>query len=62
MQLSDENISKFQMLHKKHFGDEIGKDVAYEKGIRLVRLMEIVLKSDIKKRSAYDTLATIMKN
>lgn len=52
MQLEDEHIAEFQMLYQKHFGKDIGKDEALEKGLRLVRLIEIVLKHEAKKRSA----------
>lgn len=44
MVLSDKNISDFQELYRKHFGKEIGKQEAYEKGIKLVRLMALVYK------------------
>lgn len=52
MRLEDEHISEFQTLYRKHFGKDIGKDEALEKGLRLVRLMEIVLKHEAKKRLA----------
>lgn len=52
MQLTDEDITEFQMLYQKHFGVDISKDAALEKGIRLVRLMEITLKHEAKKRFA----------
>ena len=42
MNLTDENILEFQMLYKKHFGKEISKEEAYEKGIKLLRLMSLV--------------------
>lgn len=42
--LTDEQIKKFQVLYKNRFGREIGKDEAYEKGINLVRLVEVVYK------------------
>lgn len=40
--LSDEQITKFQMLYKKRFGKEISREEAYEKGIKLMRLVEII--------------------
>ncbi len=52
MTLSDENIAAFQTLYLKKFGVEITKAEAMEKGIRLVRLMEIVLKHRAKKSEA----------
>ena len=48
MQLSDRQTEKFRLLYKKHFGIEISKKEAYEKGIKLVQLMKIVYKP-IKK-------------
>ena len=49
MQLTDEKIAEFQVLYKQHFGIEISKAEALEKGIRLIRLLEIVLKHESKK-------------
>ena len=45
MQLTDEHIAEFQMLYRKHFGKDISKDEALEKGLRLVRLIEVVARS-----------------
>ena len=42
MNLTDEHISEFQMLYKKHFGTEITKEQALERGLRLIRLVEAV--------------------
>ena len=42
--LSDEQIKKFQMLYKKHFGKEISREEAYEKGAKLIRLVELIYK------------------
>lgn len=44
MVISDENISKFQALYKSEFGMEISREDAYEKGMKLLRLMSIVYK------------------
>lgn len=44
MQLTDDHIAEFQMLYKKNFGVDISKEEALEKGSRLIRLMEVVLK------------------
>lgn len=41
--LSDEQITKFQVLYKNRFGREIGREEALEKGIKLIRLMQLVL-------------------
>ena len=42
--LSDEQIKKFQILYKKHFGKEISREEAYEKGANLIRLVELIYK------------------
>lgn len=42
MVLSDEDIVKLQALYKSEFGIEISREDAYEKGIKLLRLMSIV--------------------
>ena len=40
--LNNEQITKFQMLHKSRFGEEISRKEAYEKGAKLVRLIELI--------------------
>jgi urease accessory protein UreF len=42
--LSTEQITKFQTLYKNRFGKEISREEAYEKGAKLIRLVEIVYK------------------
>lgn len=42
--LSDEQIIKFQTLYKNRFGKEIGREEAYEKGVKLLRLIELIYK------------------
>jgi hypothetical protein len=42
MVLSDEDITKFQALYKIELGIEISRENAYEKGVKLLRLMSIV--------------------
>ena len=42
MDISDKHILEFQMLYQKHFGTEITKEQALEKGLRLIRLVEAV--------------------
>jgi hypothetical protein len=44
MMLSDEQITKFQMLWEKRFGEKISRQEAYEKGIKLIRLVELTYK------------------
>jgi len=42
--LSDEQIKKFQIIYKKHFGKEISREEAYEQGAKLIRLVELIYK------------------
>ncbi len=44
MVLSDEDITKFQILCKSEFGIEISKEDAYEKGSKLLKLVSTVYK------------------
>lgn len=44
MMLSEEHITKFQKLYKEHFGKEISRAEAYDKGIRLLHLVELIYK------------------
>ena len=43
MQLTEENITKFQALYKKHFG-EISREQSHEQGVKLVQLMKLIYK------------------
>ena len=49
MVLSDEDILKFQTLYKSELGIEISREDAYEKGIKLLRLMSVVYKPMTEK-------------
>ena len=40
--LSETQVQKFQELYRKRFGKEIGREEAYEKGVKLLRMMELV--------------------
>lgn len=42
--LTNNQISQFQILYKNHFGKEISREEALEKGIKLLRLVEIIYK------------------
>ena len=44
MALTDDDIKKFQALYKSELGLEISREDAYEKGIKLLRLMSAVYK------------------
>lgn len=52
MTLSDEQIAKFQVLYKKRFGKDISKEEAHTKGIRLIRLIEIIYQPMTKQEYA----------
>jgi hypothetical protein len=47
--LTDEQVTKFQSIYRESFGKEISRADALEKGIKLVRMMEIVYKPIIEK-------------
>ena len=51
--LSNNQIQKFQTLFFNHFGKKISRDEAIEKGLKLVRLLELtykpIKKSDFEK-------------
>jgi len=49
MVLLDEDIIKFQALYRSEFGMEISREDAYEKGIKLLRLMSSVYKPMTEK-------------
>jgi hypothetical protein len=42
--LTTKQIEKFRDLYKAHFGKEISRKQAYEKGVKLVRLVELIYK------------------
>jgi len=49
MSLTDAQISRFQEIYHKRFGKKISREEALEKGIKLVRLMQIVYRPITKK-------------
>jgi hypothetical protein len=51
MDLSDDHILEFQTLYKKHFGTEITKEQALEKGLRLIRLIKVVSRAVADERN-----------
>ena len=50
MHLTEEDITKFQRLYKKHFGEEISREWAHSEGIKLVRLMQLIYKPMTKEQ------------
>ena len=47
--LSDEQVKKYQTLYRNRFGKEISYESAYEEGMKLVRLLEVIYKPINKK-------------
>lgn len=47
--LSNKQVVKFQMLYKNRFNKEIGQEEALEKGIKLLRLVELIYKPITEK-------------
>lgn len=47
--LSNEQITKFQMLYKSRFGRDISQEEAFEQGIKLIRLVELIYKPMTEK-------------
>ena len=43
MKLTDQHIDEFIELYRKRYGVVLDRDVALKKGLRLCRLLEIVL-------------------
>ena len=48
--LSDKQITSFQLLWKKNFGEEISKEEAYNQGIRLVNLMRVICRPNNQQK------------
>ena len=42
--LSVEQITKYQAIYKNRYGKEISREEAYEKGAKLIRLVELIYK------------------
>ncbi len=47
--LSNDQITKFQTLYKNRFGKDISREEAYEKGAKLIRLVELIYKPMTEK-------------
>ena len=58
MDISDNHILEFQTLWKKHFGTEITKEQALEKGLRLIRLIEAVSRAVADEQQDAQKFAT----
>ena len=53
MKPSDETIEKFRKAYCKEFGAEISRDQAYEKFLRLVNVLRVVLR-EREQKAAFD--------
>jgi hypothetical protein len=47
--LSDEQIKQFQDLYKNHFGKEIGREEAIQKGNQLINIVKLTYKPMTEK-------------
>lgn len=47
--LSEKEIRCFQIIYKQKFGKEIGREEALEKGLALIRLIELTYKAITKE-------------
>lgn len=50
MQLPESKIRQFQDLYKKRFGIELSKEEALEKGLILIRQMELIYRPITKEQ------------
>jgi hypothetical protein len=48
--LSEKRIAEFQALYKRHFGEDLSKEEAYEKGVRLIRMVQLVYRPITEKQ------------
>lgn len=49
MQLTDKQVKDFQTIYERNFGVVIGSGEAATEGLRLVHLVEVVLKENFKR-------------
>ena len=40
--LSEKNVDKYQEIHKNLFGNEISREMAYERGAKLLRIVDLI--------------------
>lgn len=62
MLITTEQIKKFKQLYKNRFGKEISDADAYEQGIKLVRLMQIICKTNENKDETSQKKINAQKN
>lgn len=49
MNISETQLTAFKALYKKHFGEELNQQDAYEKATKLVRMMHLVYRPMTKR-------------
>ena len=47
--LTDMQVTKFQKLYKARFNKKISREKAYEQGVKLIRLVELIYKPMTEK-------------
>lgn len=58
MKPSNEIIEKFQKIYFEEFGEEISKDMAYEKFLRLVNFLRVVFRPESPAGQALPNLSS----
>jgi len=58
MQPSDETIEKFRQAYIQEFGEEISRQQAYEKFLRLANLLRVILRPRPALKPRDDTLGS----
>jgi hypothetical protein len=56
MKINNEIIEKFRKVYFEEFGEEISKEEAYDKFLRIVNILRTILKTSSKKDQDVDTL------
>ena len=44
MNISEAQLTRFKVLYKQHFDEELSQKDAYEKALKLIRMMKLVYK------------------
>jgi hypothetical protein len=58
MNITDEQITKFQFMYRQRFGKQISREEAYEQGVKLIRFMEVVCRPITAEENAKQTQLT----
>lgn len=46
MQITDKQLDRFIEIYQKHFGTALDRESAYKKGVKLVEVMQLILKDN----------------